>query len=284
MTLLREYNRQRVKSFAEKVREEVISADPDEAYESLIEHRREQSEVVADTLKIRGEKRRAEISSAKQPFLRAIKRVIKRRRKFWPLSDRQIHYALLNDPPLIHASKPDSTYANDQKSYKALTDLLTRARLEGEIGMNVIADPTRPVSPEWSTPQDLFDGLDAEFGFTTDVCATPENAKCATFYTRDDDGLSQTWRGVCWMNPPYGREIGAWVAKAHQAAENGATVVCLVPARTDTRWWQQHVMPAMEADPRNIRFLPGRLKFGGATNSAPFPSAVVVFQTERATQ
>ena len=154
MALLREYNRQRIKSFAEKVREEIVSADPDEAYESLIEHRQERSEVSADTFKIRGEKRRPEISDAKQPFLRAIQKVIKARRKFWPLSDRQIHYALLNHPPLIHASKPGSVYGNDLKSYKALTDILTRARLEGEIPMNVLADTTRPVTT-WTVHDDV---------------------------------------------------------------------------------------------------------------------------------
>ena len=163
MVLLREYNRQRVKTFPEKVREEIISADPDEAYESLIEHRSEQSKVVADTIKIRGEKRRAKISGAKGPFLLAIKRVIEQRREFWPLSDRQIHYALLNDPPLIHASKPDSVYANDEKFYKALVELLTRARLAREIGMNVIADPTRPVS-KWPVRDDIQSYIRDEVG------------------------------------------------------------------------------------------------------------------------
>lgn len=129
----------------------------------------------------------------------------------------------------------------------------------------------RSDSPEWSTPQDLFDKLDAEFRFETDVCATAENAKCEQFYTRADNGLEQPWTGVCWMNPPYGAEIGAWVAKAHQSAMHGATVVCLVPARTDTKWWHDHVTKA-----KDVRFLRGRLKFGGCKNSAPFPSAVVV--------
>ena len=89
----------------------------------------------------------------------------------------------------------------------------------------------------WATPQDFFDALDAEFGFTLDVCATADNAKCPRYFTADDDGLSQEWAGVCWMNPPYGREIGQWMSKAVDASTNGATVVCLVPARTDTAWW-----------------------------------------------
>lgn len=124
----------------------------------------------------------------------------------------------------------------------------------------------------WETPQNTFDALAAEFGpFDLDVCATSENAKCQRYYTRDDDGLAQSWEGVCWMNPPYGREIKAWMRKAYEASRNGATVVCLVPARTDTTWWHDYAMKGQ------IRFLRGRLKFGGAANSAPFPSAVVVF-------
>jgi phage N-6-adenine-methyltransferase len=128
-------------------------------------------------------------------------------------------------------------------------------------------------SDGWETPQWLFDLLDAEFGFTLDVCATAENAKCRRYYTPETDGLGQDWRGVCWMNPPYGRQIGRFVEKAHRSAIQGATVVCLVPARTDTAYWHRVVAHASE-----IRFLKGRLKFGGAPNGAPFPSAVVVFR------
>lgn len=95
----------------------------------------------------------------------------------------------------------------------------------------------------WATPQDLFDRLDAEFHFTTDVCALPENAKCANYFTPEVDGLAQDWTGTCWMNPPYGREIGRWVRKAHDAAASGkATVVCLLPARTDTAWFHDYVL------------------------------------------
>jgi ParB-like chromosome segregation protein Spo0J len=161
LTLLRECNRQRVKSFAEKVREEVVTTNPVEAYQALIEHRRKQSRVSAKTIKLRGEKRRCAISEAKGPFLAAVREVLKARRKFWPLSDRQVHYALLNDPPLIHASKPDSIYRNDAKCYKALTDLLTRARLTGGIPMAAIADPTRPVLA-WRTHADVSMYLRAE--------------------------------------------------------------------------------------------------------------------------
>jgi phage N-6-adenine-methyltransferase len=127
---------------------------------------------------------------------------------------------------------------------------------------------------EWATPQWLFDALNKEFGFTVDVCATHENAKCEKHYTRHENGLLKSWAGeVAWMNPPYGDEIEAWMAKAFGAAlEDGATVVCLVPSRTDTAWWHRYAMK------HEIRFLRGRLKFGNAEDSAPFPSAAVVMR------
>lgn len=125
-------------------------------------------------------------------------------------------------------------------------------------------------SEVWETPKDLFDKLDTEFHFDIDVCALPSNAKCTTFFTPEQDGLNQKWAGVCWMNPPYGRNIGAWMRKAF---ESKTTVVCLVPARTDTKWWHEYAMKASE-----IRFVKGRLKFGDSKNSAPFPSAIIVFR------
>lgn len=127
------------------------------------------------------------------------------------------------------------------------------------------------LSCEWSTPQWLFDELDKEFKFTLDVCATPVNAKCKGYIS--DDSLSVGWRNdICWMNPPYGREIVKWVKKAYMESLEGGTVVCLLPSRTDTRWWHNYVMNAKE-----IRFIKGRLKFNGSKNSAPFPSCVVIF-------
>lgn len=125
---------------------------------------------------------------------------------------------------------------------------------------------------EWATPQAFFDRLDDEFGFDLDVCALDSSAKCARYFTPETDGLAQDWTGTCWMNPPYGSEIVEWVAKAHESAEeNGATVVCLVPARVDTGWWWDHCRYG------EIRFLRGRLKFGDSETSAPFPSALVIF-------
>ena len=132
-------------------------------------------------------------------------------------------------------------------------------------------------SEEWETPHDLFLVLNKRFQFTLDPCATPENAKCQRFFTRTDDGLVQSWSGQrVFMNPPYGREIGHWLQKAKTEATKGALVVCLVHARTDTRWWHEHV----ENGADEIYFIRGRLKFlfrKKAKLTSPFPSAVVVY-------
>lgn len=128
---------------------------------------------------------------------------------------------------------------------------------------------------DWATPQDFFDRLNTAFRFTLDACASDTNAKCARYFTVADNGLSKDWEGVVWMNPPYGRGIGDWMAKAYQSArENGATVVALVPARTDTRWWHEY------ATRGEIHFVPGRLRFGNAKANAPFPCAVVTFRPQ----
>lgn len=127
----------------------------------------------------------------------------------------------------------------------------------------------------WETPQDFFDKLNKEFNFTLDVCAIPENAKCENFYTPEMDGLNQPWNGVVWCNPPYGRQIGNWVRRALFASAVGNTVVMLLPARTDTKWLHEYIYGRKNVE---IRFIRGRLKFGGSKNSAPFPSMVVVFR------
>jgi phage N-6-adenine-methyltransferase len=124
----------------------------------------------------------------------------------------------------------------------------------------------------WATPQWFFDRLNKEFKFELDVCATDENAKCKRYFTERENGLLQKWEGVVWMNPPYGREIDDWIEKAYTSAQDGATVVCLIPARTDTAWWHDYCMYG------EIRFVRGRLRFGGAEDNAPFPSAVVIFR------
>lgn len=124
----------------------------------------------------------------------------------------------------------------------------------------------------WGTPQHVFDELHAEFNFTLDPCSDGTNAKCPLFFTPEDDGLAQDWgQHTVFMNPPYSANKD-WMRKAYEASLQGATVVCLVPSRTDVRWWHEYAMKG------EIRFLRGRLKFGDAKNSAPFPSAVVVFR------
>ena len=129
----------------------------------------------------------------------------------------------------------------------------------------------------WSTPQSFYRRLDMEFNFTLDPCASDSNAKCAKYYTKIDNGLDQDWEGeTVFMNPPYGRDIKNWIKKAHEESKKpNTTVVCLIPSRTDTKYWHDHVMKAKE-----IRFVKGRLKFGDAQNAAPFPSAVVVFSNK----
>lgn len=129
---------------------------------------------------------------------------------------------------------------------------------------------------EWSTPTDLFTELSTKYGpFQLDVCADPSNAKCQSYFSKEQDGLKQSWEVLpgfaCWMNPPYGREICKWVRKAYDESQKGSLVVCLLPARTDTKWFHDYCTKGQ------ITFIKGRLKFGNAKNSAPFPSMIVVF-------
>lgn len=129
---------------------------------------------------------------------------------------------------------------------------------------------------EWATPQDFFDMLNTTYGpFTLDAAASDDNYKVATYYTQADDSLSQNWGdNVVFLNPPYGRDLKHWVRKAYlEGQKDNTTVVMLIPARTDTKYWHDYAMKADE-----IRFVRGRIKFGAGTNSAPFPSAVVVFR------
>ena len=131
---------------------------------------------------------------------------------------------------------------------------------------------------EYETPQDLFNKLNREFDFGVDVCATNENKKCWEYFTKTDNGLKQDWSrwNSVWMNPPYGREIAKWVKKAYETArDNQATVVCLLPARTDTAWWHDYCMRG------EIRFIRGRLRFSNLGINAPFPSAVVIFRFDK---
>ena len=130
-------------------------------------------------------------------------------------------------------------------------------------------------SMEWETPQEFFDRLDREFHFTLDPCATVETAKCEKFYTKETDGLAQNWGGeTVFCNPPYGRAIKDWVKKSYDESRKKKTiVVMLIPARTDTKYFHEYIYGKAE-----IRFVRGRLKFGGSENSAPFPSMVVIYR------
>lgn len=125
---------------------------------------------------------------------------------------------------------------------------------------------------EWSTPQDLFNELDTQYTFTLDPCATEENAKCRKYHTKKDNGLSKLWDGESvFMNPPYGLEIGKWIKKATEITRG--RVVCLLPARTDTKWFHNYLYKKHNV---SIEFLKGRIKFSGSKNSAPFPSMICV--------
>lgn len=131
---------------------------------------------------------------------------------------------------------------------------------------------------EWTTPNDLYNKLNDEFKFTLDPCATHKNHKCNKYFTIEDNGLIQNWSNeVVFMNPPYGREIKKWIKKAYEESLKGATVVCLIPARTDTTYWHDYIFNKAS----DIRFLKGRLKFGDSKNSAPFPSAIIVYKVVR---
>lgn len=132
---------------------------------------------------------------------------------------------------------------------------------------------------DWCTPQAFFDELDREFHFDLDAAASPENTKCKRYFTKETDGLKQSWRGTVFCNPPYGRKVIKWVRKASSAAANGATVVMLIAARTDTIFFHEYIYNKPNVE---VRFIKGRIKFtdenGNGNDPAPFPSMVVIFR------
>ena len=142
-------------------------------------------------------------------------------------------------------------------------------------------------SDTWDTPRDFFDRLNSEFNFTLDPCCYEHSAKCSKFFTPEIDGLSQSWAGeTVFMNPPYGRSIKDWVKKAYEESLNtNTTVVCLLPSRTDTKWFNNYILNTGA----EVRFVAGRLKFENRSlpswkedgshklSPAPFPSVVIVF-------
>jgi len=135
-------------------------------------------------------------------------------------------------------------------------------------------------SGDWETPSEIFQPLNDEFHFDLDACASKDNHKVPRYFSIDGTGLAhdaleQDWSKFgksVWCNPPYGREIVKWVKKCSQESEKGLTVVALLPARTDTKWFWDYILDRAE-----IRLIKGRLKFGRAENSAPFPSMLVIF-------
>ena len=139
---------------------------------------------------------------------------------------------------------------------------------------NFNKDKFDSVTVEWETPIEFFAPLNEEFNFTLDVAATQLNKKVEKCFTLEDNGLEKSWKNeVCWMNPPYGREMTKWILKAKiESEQNNVTIVCLIPARTNTSWWHNICLKASE-----IRFVLGRPKFGGAKHGLPFPLALVIF-------
>lgn len=130
-------------------------------------------------------------------------------------------------------------------------------------------------SDDWHTPQELFDELDSEFHFNLDPCADDNNHKCDKYFTKEQDGLSQSWGGYnVFCNPPYGREIGKWVKKSYEESQKPNTqVVMLIPSRTDTKWFHDYIYGKSE-----IRFIKGRLRFSNSKGNAPFPSMIVIMK------
>lgn len=128
---------------------------------------------------------------------------------------------------------------------------------------------------EWETPIYLFNKLNDEFHFELDAAATPENAKCAKFFTEKENALIQDWTPYksIFCNPPYGKPVYDFIKKSWQASRKGSTVVLLVPSRTDVKWFHEFVIPYAET-----RFIKGRLKFGGCKDPAPFPSVIIIFR------
>lgn len=132
---------------------------------------------------------------------------------------------------------------------------------------------------DWATPRGIFRELDYRFHFDLDACATAETAKCESYFTEEDDALKQDWsrfRSI-FVNPPYGDQINSWLMKAYLTSEQGSTVVCLVPSRTDTSWWHDICMKG------KIEFIRGRIRFDGGKGRAPFPSAIVIFKGKQST-
>lgn len=181
----------------------------------------------------------------------------------------KIHITLIR---VAHSSNQSACNSNTMNKPKVKQKLLSVAK-EAKAGRSLAALFSSK-STEWATPDWLFQALNREFAFDLDPASTHANAKTPYHFTKAEDGLKQSWgKHTVFCNPPFGREISLWVSKAHQAAQEGATVVLLIPARTDTSYWHRFVMQGAE-----IRFLRGRLTFGEAKHPAPFPSSIIIFR------
>lgn len=134
------------------------------------------------------------------------------------------------------------------------------------------------VRQDWDTPDSVFLPLDAEFHFTLDLAASEKNARCDRYFSKEIDGLQQAWHGTCWLNPPFGDKSSKmvdWIKKAWHDTQHDPdlTVVMLIPARTNTKWFHDYCMKAAE-----VRFIKGRPKFGDASHGLPQPLVIIVFK------
>lgn len=137
---------------------------------------------------------------------------------------------------------------------------------------SIFFEPVSDRRTDWETPPEIFEPLDREFHFGLDVCASTENRKCSKFYSIEENSLAQPWQGICWMNPPYGKNMQWWIQKAYDSAKSGqATVVCLIPVRSNNEWWSLCIQG-------EIWFVRKKIKFVGADSDLMVPSAIVVFR------
>jgi len=171
-------------------------------------------------------------------------------------------------PRTYHPNRP-ATHAEYQQRF-AHKRAEALAQLRRTLAQKIYHESQRQ---DWETPWPVFHAYDQEFHFTLDVCATADNAKCPRYFTPELDKLAQDWGDdICWMNPPYGRQMGQWMEKAYLSSLAGATVVCLVPSRPGTAWWQAWVLEKAE-----VRYRQGRTTFVGARDPAGFDSVAVIY-------
>jgi phage N-6-adenine-methyltransferase len=180
---------------------------------------------------------------------------------------------LIGRPFTYHLDQPATNVERQRRFRQKRADTL--AALEARLARKVYHESIRT---NVGTPWHVFNPYNDEFAFTMDVCASVANRKCAIYFSEADNGLEQDWGcEICWMNPPYGKyTLPPWMKKAYESSLTGATVVCLVPARTDTRWWHDWVQNKGE-----VRIRKGRTKFDGYENSAGFPCVAVIYRPAR---